>query len=88
GIGGCQLDDRPSLVPLRIGPFSLRAIELVTDRQMTDGPSWQPVTVGAKVRQSSEGPSLRQISGNSAKPDSGGDGPLGLRRSINCAIAT
>ncbi|MCD9643113.1 hypothetical protein HAX54_030266, partial [Datura stramonium] len=42
GSNGRHLDDRPSLVPLRYGPFNLTAMELEMDRQMSDGPLWQP----------------------------------------------
>ncbi|MCE3216867.1 hypothetical protein HAX54_008775, partial [Datura stramonium] len=42
GVDDRQLDDAPSLVLSRIGPFNLKETELATDRQTSDGPLWQP----------------------------------------------
>ncbi|MCD7460038.1 hypothetical protein HAX54_042722 [Datura stramonium] len=45
GSNGCQTEDRQLLGPSRSSLFSLRAAELSTDRQMSDGPSCQPSSV-------------------------------------------
>ncbi|MCD7457777.1 hypothetical protein HAX54_036155, partial [Datura stramonium] len=42
GVDGYKLGDGPSLVPSRISPFICWAAKALTDRQVSDGPSWGP----------------------------------------------
>ncbi|MCD9642977.1 hypothetical protein HAX54_030075, partial [Datura stramonium] len=39
GLDGRHLDDGQSLAPLRSSPFSLWAMEVPTDREVSDSPS-------------------------------------------------
>ncbi|MCD7459796.1 hypothetical protein HAX54_041977 [Datura stramonium] len=39
-VDDCQSTDGPSLMPSRSSPFIFQATKVLTDRQVSDGPSW------------------------------------------------
>ncbi|MCE3051593.1 hypothetical protein HAX54_050291, partial [Datura stramonium] len=42
GVSTHQSYEKPSLIPSRSGPFSLKAVKVPRDRQVSDGPSLRP----------------------------------------------